>query len=152
MKRFHPLLPALPVCLLLLLLLWRNQIPPAAETTAVAKVAVPAKPARALVKEAAPCCPNAASTVSSEELLTEASDLELPKRADLRWEEPMSESVFEEFRHWAAARPAARTGADLQHGIELAQQRRHALLNLIEKTRGGRWNSPCLMLCASSCR
>ena len=44
----------------------------------------------------------------------------------------MSESVFEEFRHWAA-RPAARTGADLQHGIELAQQRSHALLNLIEK-------------------
>jgi autotransporter-associated beta strand protein len=45
----------------------------------------------------------------------------------------VSEPVFEEFRRWTAAPPAARAGADLQHGIKLAQQRRDELQALIEK-------------------
>lgn len=69
-----------------------------------------------------------------EFLQREASDLELPKPEELRWEEPMPEPIFEEFRRWtAAAQPAARSGAVLQHGVELARQRRAELLELIEK-------------------
>jgi len=139
MKRFHFLLPVLLVCLLLLLLQWRYQTPPAAETTAVANVTVSTKPAEALAEKEAPsypnadpCCPSTAPEVSMEDFVTEAADLQLPKRADLRWEEPFSEPAFEEFRRWAVALPAAITGADLQHGIELAQQRRYDLLELIE--------------------
>ncbi|NQX00330.1 PKD domain-containing protein, partial [bacterium] len=45
----------------------------------------------------------------------------------------MPEPIFEEFRRWTAAPPAARTGVDLQQGIKLAQQRRDELLALIEK-------------------
>lgn len=45
----------------------------------------------------------------------------------------MPEPTFEEFRRWTAALPAARTGAGLQQGIELARQRRHELLEMIEK-------------------
>lgn len=139
MKRFHLLLPVLLVCLLLLLLQWRYQTPPAAETTAVANVTVSTKPAEALAEKEAPsypnadpCCPSTAPEVSMEDFVTEAADLQLPKRADLRWEEPFPEPAFEEFRRWAVALPAAITGADLQHGIELAQQRRYDLLELIE--------------------
>ncbi len=140
MKRFHLLLPVLLVYLLLLLLQqWRYQSPTGAETTAVANVTVSTKPAEALTKKEAPsypnadpCCPSTAPEVSMEDFVTEAADLQLPKRADLRWEEPFSEPAFEEFRRWAVALPAAITGADLQHGIELAQQRRYDLLELIE--------------------
>lgn len=45
----------------------------------------------------------------------------------------MTEPVFEEFRRWAAALPAARAGTDLQYGIKLALERRSELLKLIEK-------------------
>jgi len=131
MKRFYnPLLRLLPVCLLLLVLFWCSQAPPAAETIAVKKVAPSAKPAKVLVKEAAPCCPIEAPTVGVDAPLPE-SGLELPKRADLRFSEPVAETVFEEFRRWTESQMVA--GANLQQGIQLAQQRRHALLNLIEQ-------------------
>ena len=133
MKRFHPFLPALPVGLLLLLLLWRSQTPPASEIDAVGKVAVSARPAGGLAKKASPGPLIAASAAGQAFLPREASDLKLPRRMDLRWEEPMSEPIFEEFRRWTAALPAAKTGADLQHGLELARQRRDELLALIEK-------------------
>jgi autotransporter-associated beta strand protein len=133
MKRFQPFLPALPVCLLFLLLLWHSQTPPALETDTAAKVAVSAKPARALAKKAFPGPLTSASAAGQAFLPREASDLKLPRQTDLRWEEPVSEPIFEEFRRWTAALPAARAGADLQHGLELAQQRRHELLALIEK-------------------
>jgi hypothetical protein len=45
----------------------------------------------------------------------------------------MPEPIFEEFRRWTAALPAARAGADLQHGLELARKRRDELQALIEK-------------------
>lgn len=61
------------------------------------------------------------------------SDLKLPVRADRRWAEPVPEPAFEEFRRWTELVPAARTGADLQRGIELARQRRDVLLELIPK-------------------
>ena len=133
MKRFHSFLPALPVCLLLLLLLWCSQTPPASETDARSKLAVSTKSARVLAGKSFPGPLTPASAVSLEDLLTEASDLKLPGRTDLRWEQPVSEPVFEEFRRWTAARPAARAGADLQQGLELARQRRDELLYLIEK-------------------
>ena len=133
MKRFHPYLPALPVCLLLLLLLWCSQTPPASETDAVGKVAVSPRPAGGLAKKASLGPPLPASAAGQAFLPREASDLKLPGRTDLRWEQPVSEPVFEEFRRWTAAPPAARAGADLQQGIKLAQQRRGELLALIEK-------------------
>ena len=133
MKRFFSsLLWILPVCLLVWVLLWSSQAPPAAETAAVAKVAVSAKPVKAQANEDSPCCPIEAPTVSVEAPLPE-SGMELPKRADLHWSEPVAETVFEEFRRWSESLIIAGAGADLQQGIELAQQRRHALLNLIEK-------------------
>jgi autotransporter-associated beta strand protein len=131
MKRFYnSLLRLLPVCLLLLVLFRCSQAPPAAETAAVAKVAASAKPAKVLVKEAAPCCPIEAPTAGVDAPLPE-SGMELPKRADLHWSEPVAETVFEEFRRWTESPMVA--GANLQQGIQLAQQRRHALLNLIEQ-------------------
>ena len=137
MKRFIIRVSVLFVCMLLLLQLVRHTEAPAtaktaavAKVPAVAKVAVSEVPAKVLVKEAAACCPIEAPTAGVDAPLPE-SGLELPKRADLRFSEPVAETVFEEFRRWTESQMVA--GANLQQGIQLAQQRRHALLNLIEQ-------------------
>lgn len=44
----------------------------------------------------------------------------------------MQEVAFEDFRRWTEKPPIARAGDGLRHGIRLAQQRRDALLDLIE--------------------
>jgi autotransporter-associated beta strand protein len=68
-----------------------------------------------------------------QQALAGISDLKLPKPGELRWKEPVSELVFEEFRRWTEGLPAARQGASLQRGMRLAKQRRSELLRLIEK-------------------
>jgi autotransporter-associated beta strand protein len=133
MKRFKTYFPLLPICLLLLLLIWHSQTPPAPEADQVAEAGRAARPARASAERASPGSLTPASMARREFLQREASDLELPKPEELRWKEPMPEPIFEEFRRWTAAAPAARTGADLQHGVELARQRRAELLDLIER-------------------
>jgi autotransporter-associated beta strand protein len=117
MKRFQTYLPLLTICLLLMLLLWHSPSAPDSETDSVAKAGTSARQA---------------SMARREFLQREVTDLKLPKPEELRWEEPMPEPIFEEFRCWTATPVAARTGADLQHGIELARQRRSELLKLIE--------------------
>ncbi|MCX8497534.1 MAG: PKD domain-containing protein [Akkermansiaceae bacterium] len=134
MKRLHRYLPALPVWLLLLLLLWHFQTPPASNSNTSAEVVGSAKPAPALTKNA----PlgrrtSAASAVSQDFSPRDLSDLDFPKRADLRWREIVAETVFEDFRRWTENLRIAGAGVDLQQGIKLAQQRRHELLALIEK-------------------
>ncbi|MBJ7256963.1 MAG: hypothetical protein JHC69_09155, partial [Akkermansiaceae bacterium] len=134
MKRLHRYLPALPVCLLLLLLLWHFQTPPATNSNTSAEVAVSAKPAQALTNKA----PlgrrtSAASAVSQDFSPRDLSDLDFPKRADLRWREIVAETAFEDFRRWTENLTVAGAGVDLQQGIKLAQQRRNELLALIEK-------------------
>ena len=131
MKRFILRLLALSASLLLLLhWVGHPEDPKIAETVAVTEVALAVEPAKVLVKEAAPCCPIEAPTVGLDAPLPE-SGLELPKRAALGFSEPVAETVFEEFRRWTESQMVA--GANLQQGIQLAQQRRQALLNLIEQ-------------------
>lgn len=133
MKRFHSIFPSLAVCLLVLLLVWNSEKRPASESGAGFQAA---SPARHLAGEAGALpsrhrLPPASRGV--KELPADHSDVKLPKRADLRWMEPKSESVFEEFRRWTEELPAAGVGEGLQAGIRLAQQRRNELLRLIEK-------------------
>ncbi|MEN9535884.1 MAG: hypothetical protein RIR37_1157, partial [Verrucomicrobiota bacterium] len=49
------------------------------------------------------------------------------------WQQPVADEAFENFRRWADGLPATSAGEGLKVGIELAQQRRDALLTLIEK-------------------
>jgi hypothetical protein len=133
MKRLHRYLPALPVWLVLLLLLWHFQTPPASNSNTSAEVVGSAKPAPALTKNA----PlgrrtSAASAVSQDFSPRDLSDLDFPKRADLRWREIVAETVFEDFRRWTENLRVAGAGVDLQQGIKLAQQRRYELLALID--------------------
>ena len=137
MKRFSIRVSALFVCMLLVLQLIRHsEAPTAAKTAVVAKVpvetnvAVSEEPAKVLVQEVAACCPIEPPMASVDAPLLE-SGLQLPMRADLRFSKPVAETVFEEFRRWTESQMVA--GANLQQGIQLAQQRRLALLNLIEQ-------------------
>ncbi|MEY4243070.1 MAG: hypothetical protein RLZZ245_655 [Verrucomicrobiota bacterium] len=133
MNRFHSILPPLAVCLLILLVGWYSETSPVAEIGPAAKRAATTKLVRG-VGGAVPAeaLPSGASR-GRERALAGLSDVNLPKRADLRWKEPMSELVFDEFRQWTEGLPAAGTGAGLQRGLELANQRRHALLEMIQK-------------------
>jgi hypothetical protein len=59
------------------------------------------------------------------------TDLRLPNPELVRWLQPVQESAFEEFRRWTETLSAP--DVDLEKGIELAQQRRAELLDLIDK-------------------
>lgn len=54
-------------------------------------------------------------------------------RADLRWDEVLPETTFEEFRRWTEHFVADGADADLEQGVELALQRRREMLDLIAK-------------------
>ena len=133
MKRIHSILPSLAVCLLVLLAVWHSETPSASETGHAAKTAASAEPVRVSAGGAPAEHPTPLASRELRKQLAGLSDVKFPTRADRVWEVAVSEPAFEEFRRWTAGFPAARTGADLQRGIELAQQRRHELLNLIEK-------------------
>jgi autotransporter-associated beta strand protein len=132
MKRFHSILLPLAVCLLGLLAVWHSETPPVSETGHARKREASAKSLRVLAGGIRAGYPTPLASRELRERLAGISDVKLPARADRVWEEVVPESAFEEFRRWTAGFPATRTGAELQHGIELARQRRHELLDLIE--------------------
>jgi hypothetical protein len=133
MKSLHTIFPALAILLLALLAVWHSQERPESESVAGSQAAAPARPVRVTSGEEPSEFRLPLSSRGLKAPPADLSDIKLPTRPDFCWEEPISESLFEEFRRWATAPPDARTGAGLQHGIELAQQRRHELLNLIER-------------------
>ena len=133
MKRLYAILPALAVCLLAVLLVWRTEEAPEAGSNAEDKALARSKPVRGLADEAPMGFRPPPTARKAKDPLADLADVKLPLRADLRWQEPVQEMVFEDFRRWAEDQPAARAGEGLQRGIQLAQQRRHELLRLIEK-------------------
>ena len=131
MKRFNLLLPALAVCLLVGLLVWHSETPPTSQVDVAKKGVVSPKPAPVMDKAPAQGRLTSVASGRLKRPLTGLSDLQLPNRVDLRWEEPVQEPVFEEFRRWTESFLAA--GADAEQGVELALQRRQELLDLIDK-------------------
>ena len=131
MKRFNLLLPALAVCLLVGLLVWHSETPPASQVDVAKKVMVSPKPAPVMDKAPAQGRLNSVASGRLKRPLTGLSDLRLPESADVRWLEPVQEPVFEEFRRWAESFVAS--GLDGDRGVELALQRRQEMLDLIDK-------------------
>lgn len=122
---------SLAFCLLVLLVVWHSQKRSASGAGDASQTAAAARPVRAAgvipIKDQV--------SIASHEptkLPAGLADVRLPKQEDLRWREPISEPVFDEFRRWTEESPAARAGAGLQQGIQLARQRRHELQLLIE--------------------
>jgi hypothetical protein len=131
MKRFYLLLPALAVCLLVGLLVWYSETPPVSQVDVAKKGVVSPKPAPVMDKAPAQGRLTSVASGRLKRPLTGLSDLQLPNRVDLRWEEPVQEPVFEEFRRWTESFLAA--GAEAEQGVELALQRRQEMLDLIDK-------------------
>ena len=134
MKRFHSIFPALAVCLLAVVLFWRAEESPEAEAKPADKAAVRSMPVRGLANEAPMGFRPPPAARKARDPLADLADVRLPMRTDLCWQQPVQEAVFEEFRGWAAAVvSASKADPDFEHGIQLAQQRRHAMLRLIER-------------------
>lgn len=75
--------------------------------------------------------PQASARLAAAPAAARIRDIELPLRADLRWRKPVPEPAFEAFRLWTELPRAARNGADLRHGVDLARKRRQEMLELI---------------------
>jgi autotransporter-associated beta strand protein len=131
MKRFNLLLPALAVCLLVGLLIWHSETPPASQVDVAKNGVVSPKPAPVMDKAPAQGRLTSVASGRLKRPLTGLSDLQLPESADVRWLEPVQEPVFEEFRRWAESFVAS--GLDGDKGVELALQRRQEMLDLIDK-------------------
>jgi autotransporter-associated beta strand protein len=131
MKRFNLLLPALAVCLLVGLLIWHSETPPASQVDVAKNGVVSPKPAPVMDKAPAQGRLTSVASGRLKRPLTGLSDLQLPGSADVRWLEPVQEPVFEEFRRWAESFVAS--GLDGDKGVELALQRRQEMLDLIDK-------------------
>ena len=133
MKRLHAILPALAVCLLVLLMVCRTETTPEVGAKSADKALARSKPVRGLADEAPMGYRPPPAERKMKDPLADLADVKLPLRADLRWREPVQELVFDDFRRWTKDLPEAGKGDALLRGIELAQQRRHELLRLIEK-------------------
>ena len=135
MKRFHPLLPglALAAALLILVFIRHPDSSTSHDRDAKDETVDRAAPATTQEKSAPKARLTSAASGRLQRPLTGLSDLQLTKGLDLRWDEPVQEPVFEEFRRWVENWRAAGGQADLEQGIELAQQRCQELLDLIDK-------------------
>ena len=133
MKRLHAILPALAICLIAVLVVWRSEDSPDGGSKSAHKALAQSKPVRGLADEAPMGFRPPPVARKARDPLADLADVKLPLRADLRWQQPVQEMAFEDFRRWTEDQPAARAGEGLQRGIQLAQQRRHELLRLIEK-------------------
>lgn len=135
MKRFHPLLPGLALAagLLILVFIRHPDSSTSHDRDAKDETVDRAAPATTQKKSAPKARLTSAESGRLRRPLTGLSDLQLPPRLDLRWDAPVQEPVFEEFRRWTENWLAAGAKAGLEPGIELAQQRRQELLDLIDK-------------------
>ncbi|MGA0845929.1 MAG: hypothetical protein ACO3RV_05250, partial [Luteolibacter sp.] len=138
MKRFHPLMPALFVGLVVLIVLWRSERPQNLNSDAQgfqdrrhAESSVDRDKTNAL-----PGADRFAGALAwrmarkGNRLIS--TELQLPVSPEISWGKTISESAFEEFRVWAMSLPQRIDKRQLAEGSRLARSRRAAMLQLIQ--------------------